>query len=80
MMQDTFLHIGFQRDGTERAILSLNPDRDTSAAWNCIERRIAPDHTLHIWFYGVKREQLCERIFWQTKRAILDGSFGGWFE
>lgn len=80
MKQETFLHVGFQRDGTEKCILSLNPDRDTSAAWKHIKRDIKPDHTLNIWFYGVKREHLCERIFEQTKSAMLDGTFKSWFK
>lgn len=80
MSQDTFLHVGFLRDGTEKSVLSLNPDRDTSASWHMITKEIMPGRTLTIWFYGVKRIEKCEGIFWQTERAILDGSFADWFE
>jgi hypothetical protein len=79
MKNITELHIGFQNDGKERCILSLNPDRNTSASWHSIKRDIAPNHELRMWFYGVRRDSIVENRFEQTKRAILDGSFGDWF-
>ena len=79
-MQITELHVGFQADGTERCILSLNPDRDTSASFQQKTGMIAINHKLTIWFYGVKRYEKIDPIFLQTKNAILNGTFGKWFK
>lgn len=80
MSRETLLHVGFFRDGSEKMILSVNPDRDTSAAWASRHREIAPGWKVHMWFYGVKKEDLVDVIFEQTKRALLDGSFKKWFQ
>ena len=79
MHMDTFLHVGFKSDGTQKAVLSVNPDRDVSAAWAYIHKDITEDHTLHMWFYGVKRPTEIDLIFEQTESAILDGTFADWF-
>lgn len=78
--QIMFLHIGYQVDGSEKTVMSLNDQRDTSASY-AIRTFWVREMKVTMWFYGVKKTtEYLDSITQQTKRAIESGSFSEWFK